>query len=174
MSDKLDSYVYGDTDPRVTKAVPSLVTVSIGDLVFAADDSSGIGDEAGGNVVVGSPIPADQTPWQSTLAGTQEWFHDRFLGVACQRSRSGDVDPVRVATKGRFRFTCESATFKVGDLVGPAQAGATQALSPQKVVAVATPNLAIGRIGKDYPSAVTEVEVEVESTVVHGGPQAAA
>lgn len=145
-------YKYGDTDPVVSPAVGSAAVVEIGDLV------------------TGTPVAAGSVAWNTNLATTQEAFHDVFLGVACQRSRAGDVDPVRVATRGVFEFDCAAAQFALGALVGPAkQTG--DLLEPQKVVAVATPNLAIGRVVKAYPANTTKVLVEITSTVVHGGPQ---
>jgi hypothetical protein len=157
MSDNM-RWRHGDTKPRVTKAIATATVVEIGDLVEA---SSGTVQSA-----------ADHT-WNSNIAVTQEEFHDIFLGVAMQRSRSGDTDPIRVATAGVFEFTCAAATFEIGDLVGPAKATGN-AMENQKVVAVATANLAIGRVAKRYAANTTTVLVEVESTVQRGGPQAAA
>lgn len=111
--------------------------------------------------------------WNSDLATTQEDFHDVFLGVAADQSRSGDTDQIRCEYGDVFEFTCASATFNVGDLVGPAKTAGNN-LENQKVVAVATANLAIGRVAKPYLSATTTVLVDVRSTVMDGGPQAAA
>jgi hypothetical protein len=46
-------------------------------------------------------------------------------------------------------------------------------LEDQKVASVATPNLAVGRCAKRLNPAGTRVLVDVESTVLKGGPQAA-
>ena len=157
MSDNM-RWRYGDTDPVVSKAVDTAEVIEIGDLIEAA---SGTVQNAAGHT------------WNTDLATTQEEFHDIFLGVAMQRSRSGDTAAIRVATSGVFEFTCAAATFEIGDLVGPAkQTG--NALESQKVVAVATANLAIGRVAKRYASNTTTVLVEIESTLQRGGPQAMA
>lgn len=154
MADNMN-WRHGDAQPVVSKAVASATVIEIGDLVNA------------------TPAPASDTAWNLNLATTQEDFHDVFLGVAAQRSRDGDTDPVRVNTKAVHEFDCDAATFNLGDLVGVAQ-GTGNVLEKQKVVAVATENLAIGRVAKQYDSNTTKVLVEITSTKLHGGPQAMA
>ena len=158
MTDKM-RWRYGDTKPVVSKAVPTDTVIEIGDLT-AVDGSS-------------NPIPAADIAWDTDLATTQEAFHDAFLGVSAQRSRDGDIDPVRCNTSGVHEFDCAAATFELGDLVGPAKA-AGNALLSQTVVAVAGANLAVGRVAKRYASNTTTVLVEIVGTVQHGGPQAPA
>lgn len=136
----------------------STVVVQRGDLV-ATNSSS-------------QAYPAASQAWNTSLATTQEDFHDVFAGVAVDRSRNGDTAPILLATQGVFLFKCASATFQIGDLVGPAK-DTGNALLSDTVVAVATPNLAVGRVTKGGTS-VTTVEVEIRSTRVYGGPQAMA
>lgn len=157
---------YGDTKPVVSNDVASATVIEIGDLVLQdASDSN-------------NPKPASDIGaipgTHATLAAAQEAFHDEFLGVAMQRSPAGATNRVRVATAGVFEFACASATFALGALVGLDDNAGGTALEHQQVIAVATPNLAIGRVVKDYPSATTSVLVEIVSTVTAGGPQAAA
>lgn len=156
---------YGETNP-VVAAVDSSVVIEIGDLLFLnTDDARPAGQDTN----------SDGTGdlWNIDLATTQESFHDKFLGVACQASRDGDTDPIRVATTGVFEFACDAATFEIGDLVGPAKTSGNN-LENGKVVAVAGANLAIGRVAKRYATNTTTVLVSIESTVMRGGPQAAA
>jgi hypothetical protein len=148
---------YGETSP-VMMPVDSEATVEIGDLLFLA----------GGEVAPAATL----TPGGS-LAATQEAFHDAFVGVAMQCSPSGAAEPIRVATTGVFEFTCASATFDVGDLIGGNDGGSGE-LDNQVVDEVATPNLAIGRCVKRVSPAGTKVLVDVVSTLLKGGPQAAA
>jgi hypothetical protein len=115
---------------------------------------------------------ANLTP-RGNLAVTQEAFHDNFVGVAMQCSPAGSSDPIRVATTGVFEFDCAAATFDVGDLVGGHDSGAGD-LENQFVDEVAAPNLAVGRCVKRVSPAGTKVLVDVVSTLVKGGPQAAA
>ncbi len=89
-------------------------------------------------------------------------------------SASGADRSIRVATTGVFELDCAAATFEVGDLVGAVENGGGTALEDQKGVGVATPNLAIGRCAKRENPAATSVYVDVVSTVLRGGPQAAA
>jgi len=150
--------MYGEPNPVVSKEVATATVIEVGDLVSAA---AGVIENA-----------ADLT-WNTNLATTQEDFHDIFLGVACERSRNGDVSALKVNTSGVHEFDCAAATFEIGDLVGPADSGSSTLMS-QKVVAVATANLAIGRVAKRYGSNTTKVLVEIFSTVMHGGAQAMA
>ena len=149
---------YGETNP-VVLAVAAETVIEIGDLVY---QDAGAVQSAG-----------DQAD-QSSEAANQEAFHDGFAGVALQQSRAGDSDPIRVATTGVFEFACLSNTFEVGDLIGVDEASSGTALENQVVASVATPNLAIGRCAKRVTAADTRVLVDIVSTVLYGGPQAAA
>ena len=145
-----------NSDP-VVAAVDSATVIEIGDLVFLDTDDA---------------KPASSVAAASSLALTQEAFHDKFLGVAAQQSRAGDTDDIRVDSSGVHEFPCDSANFEIGDLIGPA-AGSGFAIVDQKVVAVATANLAIGRCAQ-RGTALTKVFVKIESVVMAGGVQAMA
>jgi len=159
---------YGDTRPVVSKAKQALVAIAVGDLVGQAGGTI-TGATSSVSITVGLPFPASDTPWDTNLATTQEAFHDAFLGVANQRGQSADTDSIQVGTNGVYEFDCASASFNVGDLVGPAKQSGNL-LEDQKVVAVATANLAIGRVAKAGTS-VTKVLVRIFSTLMDGGPQ---
>lgn len=146
---------YGDTNP-VLAAVADTTVIEIGDLVYQSG---------------GLAVPAWLLADLGTKAGNQEAFHDAFLGVAMQASPDGSTEPIRVATTGVFEFTATSSTFELGDLLGVEENGAGDELLNQTVVKVATCNLAVGRCVKRCASASTKVLVDVESTLVHGGPQ---
>ncbi len=149
----------GETNP-VQAAVDSATVIEIGDLVYQAS---------------GKALPASAQADLGTEAQNQEGFHDAFLGVAEQRSRAGDTADIRVATAGVFEFDCASANFALGDLVGPAGTGAGSAVgvANQTVKAVATPNLAIGRVVRAGTS-LTKVLVAIDATLITGGPRAMA
>lgn len=159
MADRSSSWKHGDAAPVVTQAVPTATVIEVGDIM--------------GDINGAVPIAAADETWDTTLAITQGNFHDNFGGVAAQRSRSGDVKPVRVNTRGVHEFDTASATYVLGELVGPAKASGN-ALENQKVASVANEGLSIGRIAKAYPVAVTKVLVEVISVTMWGGPQAPA
>lgn len=154
---------YGDTRP-VVLAVAEETVIEIGDLVWLDTDNArpavAIDD-------IGGEGPA-------SLAAAQEDFHDKFAGVAMQRSPAGSSRPIRVATSGVFELDAASATFEVGDLVGVAQDSEAARLAAQRGVAVPTAARAIGRVAKRVVPAGTHVLVEIVGTVSHGGPQAAA
>lgn len=157
MSDN-NRWRWGETSP-IKAAVDLTSVVEIGDLVYLDTDDG---------------KAADDMTYLSSLALTQEGFHDVFLGVAMQRSRVTDSDPIRVATEGVFEFPCASATFEIGDLIGIDDNAGGTALTPQQVIAVASEALAIGRCAERAASAVTSVKLRIFSTVMVGGPQAKA
>ena len=144
----------GDAAP-VMAAVLSATEIEIGDLVY---------------LDAGTAKPAALQADAGTKAGNQENFHDKFLGVALQRSRAGDTAPVRVATRGQFEFDCAAATFELGNLLGVSENVGGTALLNQQIEVVATANLAIGRCMKRSATSKTTVTVEIVSTALHGGP----
>jgi len=151
MSDKM-RWRYGDTNP-VVAAVQSATVIEIGDLVYQDTD----------NVK-----PASSQADQGSETANQELLADNFLGVAMQRSRSGDTTPVRVAATGVFEFDCPSGTFELGDLVGADETGG-DTLMDQQVAKVSSSRYAIGRVARREAAATTSVLVDVRSTVMTGG-----
>lgn len=135
---------YGDTNP-VFAAVDAETVIEIGDLLFQdVDDAK----------------PAAIHNHLLTLV-------DSFLGVAMQRSRPGETDPIRVATTGVFNFDCPPGTFELGDYVGPSL-GKNQEVSKIGPF-VGEACLAIGRVAKRAATPVTNVLVDIRSTVMTGG-----
>ena len=151
MSDKL-RWRYGDTNP-VVAAVDSATVIEIGDLLFLDTDDV---------------KPASSKTWSANLAGTQDLFADKFLGVAMQRSRSGDTTQIRVATAGVFEFDCASVVAELGDAIGPASNSGGTALEDQKVAKVSNLNYAIGRVAKREATASTTLLVSIQSTLMAG------
>lgn len=144
---------YGDTDPVIC-AVDSATVIEIGDLVYLdVDDVK----------------PASSQADQGSEAANQLLFADNFMGVAMQRSRSGDTDPIRVATLGVFEFICPSGTWEVGNLVGADENAAGDALLDQQVTVVTNGFQAIGRVHRRQATATATVLVQIQSTVKHGG-----
>ncbi len=152
MSDKM-RWRYGDTNP-VVAAVDSDTVIEIGDLLWQDTDDA---------------KPASDITDQGTETANQTALADAFLGVAMQRSRSGDIAPVRVAATGVFEFDCPSGTFELGDLVGADENAAGDALLNQQVDSVAAAAYAIGRIAKRQAVAATSVLIDIRSTVMTGG-----
>ncbi|HUT10539.1 MAG TPA: hypothetical protein VMY42_08585 [Thermoguttaceae bacterium] len=147
-------YRWGETKPRIF-AVDSAEVIEIGDLVWLNTDDV---------------RPAADLTNYGSLISNQDEFKQVFAGVAAQHSASGETDPIRVDTAGVFAFTCASATFEVGDLIGPDDAGDSgAALLSQQVIAVAVKTAAIGVVAQREAVAVTEVLVDIISTVATGG-----
>ena len=152
MSDKM-RWRYGDTNP-VVAAVDSATVIEIGDLLYQDTDDA---------------KPASSQADQGSETANQELFADKFLGVAMQRSRAGDTDPVRVATTGVFEIDCPSGTFELGDLIGADENAAGNALLTQQVAKVTAAKYAVGRVAKRSGAAATTVLVDVRSTIMTGG-----
>jgi hypothetical protein len=152
MSDKM-RWRYGDTNP-VVAGVDSATVIEIGDLVWLDTDDA---------------KPASAQTDQGSETANQERFADKFLGVAMQRSRSGESSPIRVATTGVFELDCPSGTFELGDLVGADENAAGNALLNQQVAKVTASRYAIARVAKREASAGTSVLVDVRSSVMTGG-----
>jgi hypothetical protein len=148
---------YGDTCP-VMLPVDSATVIEIGDLVYLDTDDA---------------KPASAQTDQGSELTNQQAFHDLFAGVAMQASRSGDTQPIRVATSGVFEFDCLSTTAEVGELMSSDENGAGSALLNQTVAKVTSAGAAIGRCAKRVNPAGTRVLVDIVSTVLKGGPQAA-
>jgi len=152
MTDKM-RWRYGDTNP-VIAAVDAATVIEIGDLVYQETDDV---------------RPASSQADQNTKEANQELFAGKFLGVAMQRSRSGETAPIRVATTGVFEFDCPSGTFELGDLIGADENTAGTALLNQQVTKVAQSKYAVSRVAKRQATASTSVLVDVRSTVMTGG-----
>lgn len=152
MTDKM-RWRYGDTNP-VIAAVDSATVIEIGDLVYLDTDDA---------------KPASSQADQGTETGNQSLFADNFLGVAMQRTRAGDTDPIRVATTGVFEFDCPGSTYELGDLVGVDEAAGGTALEDQQIAKVAAADQAIARVARRAPVAATNVLVDIRSTVMTGG-----
>ena len=152
MSDKM-RWRYGDTNP-VVAAVDSSTVIEIGDFVYQDTDDA-----------KAASAQADQ----GSETANQQLFATNFLGVAMQRSRSGDTSPIRVATTGVFEFDCPSGTFELGDLIGVNEDETGDALSDQEVDAVASSAYAVGRVARRVAEAATTVLVDIRSTVMTGG-----
>ncbi|HEY4759724.1 MAG TPA: hypothetical protein VIH42_04015 [Thermoguttaceae bacterium] len=152
MTDKM-RWRYGDTNP-VIAAVDAATVIEIGDLVYQETDDV---------------RPASSQEDQDSETANQELFADKFLGVAMQRSRTGETAPIRVATTGVFEFDCPSGTFELGNLIGVDEDAAGTALLNQQVAPVSLSKYAIGRVAKREASNTTNVLIDIRSTVMTGG-----
>jgi hypothetical protein len=136
--------------PRLAKfKVEAAVVISVGDLVY------------GYTSTVRYVKPAASFTWDTSIAITQNSYAKVHVGVAMQQHLASDtIDEIMVDTSpdSIFVFPCASATFVQDTLLGPAKA-AGNALESQKLVAVASENLAIGKVSNNVAVAATEVEM---------------
>lgn len=154
-------YLYGDTRPALA-TVANAQVVAVGDIAA---------------LVSNTLVRAEDFAWDTDLATTQAAFRLKFLGVAAQKKRSTDTtvkgnsvaNQIRVDTDGVFEYDCASATFEVGDLVGPAKQSGN-ALESQKVVGVATDSLAIGHV-VERGTSITKVKVKLWSYLSPAAPR---
>jgi len=152
MSDKM-RWRYGETNP-VIAAVDSGTVIEIGDLLYQDTDDA---------------KPADQQADKGNETANQEYFADRFLGVAMQRSLAGETAPIRVATTGVFEYDCPSGTHELGATMGVDEAGNGTELMNQQLAAVTAACRAIGKIARREAATVTTCLVDIRSTVMLGG-----
>ena len=165
MSEKM-RWRYGDTN-LVVAAVDSATVIEIGDLLWQdTDDAKPASSMPANAAAVNKQVGYNKR--HIVDADPPSVFAERFLGVATQRSCSGDTASVRVATTGGFEFECSLRAFELGDLVGAIRNDTGQ-LQDQAVGLVIDSKVAIARVAKREPTAVTSVLVDVRSSVMTGG-----
>jgi len=167
-------YVSGDCKPTPVLC-DSSYPIEVGDLLFLEPTNN-------------KARPASAMVNQGTAALNQGAFHDQFLGVALQKNglQTNETVPlnstvnhspanvIQCATAGRFLYPCAAHAFNTGDLVGPA--ATTAGVPDQSVASVASSTLAIGRAAPaadEIGVSLTQVIVQIESTIMGGGIQAA-
>lgn len=149
----VSQYEYGDSNPTIAPVLTAQA-VAVGDICGLSS----------GNVV-----RAQDETWDTNLATTQTNFVTKFLGVSGQQKDANVArvfgnstdNRIRIDAGGVFEFDCASANFAVGDLVGCAKQSGN-ALESQKVVAVASEALAIGR-AVEAGTSVTRIKIQILS-----------
>lgn len=136
------------TRESIESPFPASTANAVGDLLWW-DNSAKVAKKASVRTDLGS-VPLNQAD-----------FVPLFLGVAADQRLSaetstGNSSKRRLILEGVFDCDCAAAQFEVGDYVGVARSS-TPANEDQKVVAVAGPHLAIGRVVKREGSNVTKV-----------------
>lgn len=102
-----NSYTFRHGQRRLIKGrVDSAQVIEIGDMVFLNTDDL---------------RPASSYTWDTNLATTQASFAAVFVGIACESSASGETDPISVdvSADSVYEFTVASATYEIGDDLGP-------------------------------------------------------
>ena len=83
---------------------------------------------------------------------------------------------IEAATAGRFLFPCAATAWIPGNLVGPVNNAGNTGLQNQSVGSVSGTSLSIGRAAPaadEIGVSLTQVIVQIESTIMGGGAQAA-
>jgi len=145
-------WVHGDTT-HVLAPVASGTVIEIGDLLYYDTNTA---------------KPATLQTVQTTKALSQSTFAAKFLGVAMQASPAGSSIPIRVVTSGVFEFDCTSNSFELGNYVGIEETAGRTSLENQKLDKTTVAAGAIGRVCRREGTAVTSVQVQLRSTVMHG------
>ena len=140
--------LYRKSGETIRMPVDSAQVIEAGDMIFNNTDDA---------------RPASSFTYVTgDLGATQANFASKFLGVSSEASPTGATAQITIRRRGVFEFACASATFEQGDLVGPDDNAAPDALLDQQVIAVGEEGYgAIGRVHKRYGSATTRVEVEI-------------
>ena len=115
--------------------------------------------------------PASSCPWQGTLEATQEYFHDRFVGVSLSDCKVSEDLPVLVATAGVFEFDFAPGMFELGVLIGPSLGPHGTHLENRKVASVSAEHLSIGSVGVRQHHGAPTVLVDVLASYIRGGQQ---
>lgn len=162
MSDKM-RWRYSDTNQVVAKVLPETV-IETGDLLCQVMTERP-------RVFHAIPVVDLPEPPNFAVGGVQAYQEELsrlFLGVAMQRSRTGDSHPIRVATTGVFEYPYDLEAVWLGMLVGVHVDPAAKRPSNQQVDLVTKLVRAIGRVAK-YDKTEGEILVEIRSTIMTGG-----
>jgi len=110
--------------------VDSGTVIEAGDLVWLDTDDA---------------KPASAFSWTTNLATTQGGFAAKFLGVAHQKSASGDDLPISVdiSPLSVYEMDVNASTYEVGGLLGPDESSST--LMNQQLETVSSAANAIAR-----------------------------
>ena len=114
--------------------------------------------------------PASSFTWDTDLATTQSAFAAVFMGVAHEQSADGDTEPISVdlSPDAVYEFDVASATYEVGDLLGPDKDGGNNNLMDQQLEAVASDSLGIARAAEYKAAAATALRVMLASAYYTG------
>lgn len=129
----------------VKQRVDSGTVISIGDMLYL--DTNDV-------------KPAASTTWDTNLATTQAAFADVFIGIALEQSASGSTDDIDVdiSPMSVYEFAVASATYEVGDLLGPDKDTGNAILSQTLEGAVAASSVAMAYEYKSAASTLLKVK----------------
>lgn len=144
-----DTFRYRFNQKKLVKVpVDSGTVIDKGDMVALVADKA---------------VRISSISWDTDLATTQAAAAAAFLGIAEESTASGQTADISVdiSTESVYEMDCVSATYQIGDPVGPAKATGN-AIVDQQVVEVAA-TAAIGRVYRRTNGAATKVHVTFAS-----------
>jgi hypothetical protein len=149
----LDSHSFRHGQRKLVRGrVDSATVIEIGDMVWLDTDDV---------------KPASDFTWNSNLATTQGDFAAKFLGIASEKSANGDTDPISVDVSEHaiYEFTVASATYEIGDDLGPDDdtTPSPDELMDQQLVGTSAATSAIARSHEYKASASTKLLVSFYS-----------
>lgn len=132
--------------------VESATVIEIGDMVYL--------EATGGEVKPASSFAAG-----GSFSALQQGFANVFLGIAYQASASGETDniSVDVSPTSVYEFAVASATYTLGEDLGPDNSASAGALDDQQLEAVSATANAVARAAEYAASAVTSLHVKFAS-----------
>lgn len=147
--------ILGQLGPVLHYDFNGTLAVAKGDLMYhAADDVRPFAQQADGGTLAANQISAAKV----------------FAGVAAEAklvTQTAADTEFPVCVDCEVEIDCTSATFEVGDLVGPEEDSGGTYLENQKVAKVTTRNKAIGVVTKRYASATTRVRCRLMANVAN-------
>ena len=155
----LQRHRYGAVNIRRILAKAS-TAIAIGDiLIIATNNATPCGDATAG---------------ANSNASVELATHTNFLGVSMDQRLAANATAgnIAVATSGVFEFDClDEAAKGPGTFYGVGLLGGGTNQASQIVQAVATANLAIGKLAELKPANAATCRVEIQSSVWQNGVQ---
>lgn len=143
--------------PRLMSVrVDAATVVEVGDLVFLDTDDA---------------KPASAFTWTTDLATTQANFADKFLGVSHSQKKATDpagTITVDIGPDATYEFAVASATYEIGDDLGPSKDPSANKLLNQQLEGVAASTQGIARAMEYKASASTALRMSFASAYYAG------
>ncbi|MCC7421634.1 MAG: hypothetical protein IT428_15235 [Planctomycetaceae bacterium] len=134
----------------VKQRVDSGTVIEIGDMVFL--DTNDV-------------KPVSDFTWDTNEATTQAGVANVFLGIAVEKSASGETDDISVdvSSMSVWEFTVASSTYEYGDELSPKKHASENELLNDTLKATASDGAAMAQAAQYASSAVTRLKVKFAS-----------
>lgn len=155
-------YRYGESRPKLSPAIATADLITVGSMCRLT-----------GGIGTGNPLQMFSTITDIGGAGPANGAAARvlavseFFGIASQRSRAGEVQPVRCNTRAVHEFKAAAGTYAVGQKVGPHDPA--NELSNDTVATVSLDTEAIGIVAVNAGVNPSSVLIEIFSELMDTG-----